>query len=72
MSIASSIAGPIYPAKSARLELIDLLKEQMNASYQRGERAYITRPILQRVIADLEHAVQLLDALQEERARNNK
>jgi hypothetical protein len=61
------IAGRIYPAKSARLELIDLLKEQIHAPYQAADRASITRPILDRVVADLEHAVQLLDALQDER-----
>lgn len=67
MSAASTIAGRIYPAKSARLELIDLLKEQMHAGYQPADRASITRPVLDRVVADLEHAVQLLDALQDAR-----
>jgi hypothetical protein len=70
MSNASNIAGRIYPAKSARLELIDLLKEQLHAGYQPADRASITRPVLDRVVADLEHAVQLLDALQDERNRN--
>ena len=63
-------AGPTYPAKSGRLELIDLLKEQMSAGYQTQDRASITRPVLDRVVADLEHAVLILDALQEERAKN--
>lgn len=70
MSAALNIAGRIYTAKSARLELIDLLKEQMSAGYQPADRASITRPVLDRVVADLEHAVQLLDALQDERDKN--
>lgn len=70
MSTASAIAGRIYPAKSARLELIDILKEQMHAGYQPADRASITRPVLDRVVADLEHAVKLLDALQDERDKN--
>lgn len=70
MSAASEIAGRIYPAKSARLDLIDILKEQMHANYQPADRASITRPVLNRVVADLEHAVQLLDALQDERDKN--
>jgi hypothetical protein len=67
MSTTEEIVGRIYPAKSARLELIDLLKEQMHAGYQPADRASITRPVLDRVVADLEHAVQLLDALQDAR-----
>lgn len=70
MSIGNEIAGRIYPAKTARLELIDILKEQMNAGYQPKDRASITRPVLERIVADLEHAVQLLDALQDERDKN--
>lgn len=72
MTIAHEIAGRIYPAKSARLELIDILKEQMHAGYQPADRASITRPVLDRVVADLEHAVQLLDALQDEREKNSR
>lgn len=59
-----ALAGPIFPAKSARLELIDLLKEQMFADYQKPDRPSITKSILDRVVADLEHAVLLLDELQ--------
>lgn len=70
MTNTPDIVGRIYPAKSARLELIDLLKEQMHAGYQPADRAAITRPLLDRVVADLEHAVQLLDALQDERDKN--
>lgn len=59
-----TLAGPIFPAKSERLELIDLLKEQMFADYQKPDRPSITKSILDRVVADLEHAVLLLDELQ--------
>lgn len=65
---AYEISGRIYPAKSARLELIDLVKEVMHASYQTGDRVSIPRTIMDRVVGDLEHAVQILDALQDERA----
>lgn len=68
---ASEIAGRIYPAKSAKLELIDLLQEQLCAPYQTpGDRASITRTILSRVVDDLKHGVQILDALQDERQKN--
>lgn len=70
MSIAANIAGRIYPAKSSRLELIDLLKEVIHAPYQAGDRVSIPRTIVDRVVSDLEHAVLLLDALQDERDRN--
>lgn len=65
----TKFSGLVYPAKSSRLELIDLLKEQMNAGYQPQDRASITRPILERVVADLEHAVQILDELQDQRTK---
>ena len=67
MSNVYEIYGRIYPAKSARLELIDLVKEVMHAPYQTGDRISIPRTIMDRVIGDLEHAVQILDALQDER-----
>ena len=72
MSDIYSISGRIYPAKSGRLELIDVLNEQIHAAYQPTDRASITRPVLERVVADLEHAVQLLDALQDERDKRIK
>lgn len=59
-------------AKSAKLELIDLLQEQLCAPYQTpGDRASITRTILARVVDDLKHGVQILDALQDERQKNS-
>lgn len=67
---ALAIAGRIYPAKSAKLELIDLLKEVMDAPYQQGDRVSVPRVIYQRAIDDLEHGVQVLDALQDERDKN--
>lgn len=62
-------AGMIYPAKSGKIELIDLLKEQINAGYQPHDRKSITLPILDRVLADLDHGVMVLDELQRERER---
>lgn len=62
-------AGRIYPAKSGKIQTIDILREQMEAGYQPSDRASITRPVLRRVLNDLEHGIQLLDALQNDRAR---
>lgn len=67
---AYAISGRIYPAKSARIELIDLVKEVMSAGYQTGDRVSIPRTIMDRVVGDLEHAVLILDALQDERDKN--
>lgn len=68
----TEIAGRIYPAKSGKIELIDLLKEQMHAGYQPADRASIMRATLDRVVGDLEHGIQLLDALQNERDINHR
>ena len=62
-----SISGRIYPAKSSKLELIDLVKEVMHADYQHGDRVLIPRTTMDRIVADLEHGVLILDALQDTR-----
>jgi hypothetical protein len=64
-------AGRIYTAKSARIELLDIVKEQA-AVHTHGDRVTLTKPVYDRIIGDLEHAVQLLDALQDERGRRIK
>lgn len=68
---AYDIAGRIIPAKTAKLELIDHLKEIRSANYQTDNlRISIPRRAMDRAIADLEHGVQLLDALCDERDKN--